>query len=164
VAETIELILQANGVQIQGEPIRKGGGRTASGIEVVKFEHSGRSKRDAASGAATGRRRYEPITIRKRLDKATPLLAKALALNERIDGTFKFYRPAPGGDGTTEQFYTIEISNGQVDSIRQYVEDCLNPTSSAAPPMEEVAFTFETITWTFEDGGVTHTDSWENGA
>jgi type VI protein secretion system component Hcp len=31
-------------------------------------------RRDAASGQATGRRTYEPIVIRKRIDKATPML------------------------------------------------------------------------------------------
>jgi hypothetical protein len=33
-------------------------------------------RREAGSGMATGRRQYEPLLIRKRIDKATPLLAK----------------------------------------------------------------------------------------
>jgi type VI protein secretion system component Hcp len=49
--------------------------------------------REAGSGLATGRRTYEPIKFHKRIDKASPLLAKALqagtvfaALPVAIDG------------------------------------------------------------------------------
>lgn len=160
-AETVELLLKANGTDIKGEPTQKGGGRTADGIEIVYFDHYGFAKREDGSGMATGRRTYKPILVRKRIDKATPLIAKALVNNEKIDGTFKFFRPSPTGDGTTEQYYTVEITGGRVDSIKQYVPDCLNPTSTGSPPLEEVCFTFESITWTFEDGGVSHTDSWQ---
>lgn len=36
------------------------------------------STREAGSGIATGRRQYQPLLIRKRIDKSTPLLMKAL--------------------------------------------------------------------------------------
>ncbi|MEM9158163.1 MAG: type VI secretion system tube protein Hcp [Verrucomicrobiota bacterium] len=38
---------------------------------------SGLSPRDAASGKATGKRQHKPVTIVKRIDKASPMLAKA---------------------------------------------------------------------------------------
>src|SRR5262245_37663943 len=110
---------------------------------------------------ATGRCAFEPILIVKRIDEASPLLAKALVENQRIDGTFKFFRPSPSGDGTTEQFYTIEISDGRVDSIKQILPDMFNPLSTSMPPMEEVRFVFNSITWTFTPTGASHTDSWK---
>ena len=47
---------------------------SVSGLEKV-------SPRDAASGLPTGKRQHAPFKIRKRVDKATPLLAKALTNN-----------------------------------------------------------------------------------
>jgi len=109
---------------------------------------------------ATGRRQYEPILIRKRIDKASPLLFKALVENQKIDATFKFFRPNPTGDGTTEQFYTIEIKDGRIAGLTEWVPDTIVPATSTEPPLEEVTFVFHTIVWTFTNGGVTHQDSW----
>jgi type VI secretion system secreted protein Hcp len=161
VAETVEFLCKASGNDIAGEPAQIGGGRTENGIEVFKFEHAVAAVREAGSKMATGRRAFEPILIVKRIDKASPLLAKALVENQRIDGTFKFFRPSPSGDGTTEQFYTIEISDGRVDSIKQILPDMFNPLSTSMPPMEEVRFVFNQITWTFTPTGASHTDSWK---
>ena len=41
-------------------------------------------KREAGSGMATGRRTYEPIVIRKRIDKSSPLLASVIVSNPLI--------------------------------------------------------------------------------
>ena len=159
-AETVQLILKANGNDIKGEPTQKGGGRNPDAIECLQWEYIVETKREAGSGMATGRRKHNPVRIVKRIDKATPLIAKALVENEKIEAEFRFFRPNPTGDGTTEQFYTVEIEGGRVDTVKQWVPDCLDPTSTASPPMEEIRLTFDKITWTFEDGGVSHTDSW----
>ena len=79
---------------------------------------------------ATGRRQYQPLMIRKRIDKSSPLIAKALTENQVIEGQFKFFRPNPSGDGTTEQFYTVEIKQGRVASIKQINPDTIQPASS----------------------------------
>jgi type VI secretion system secreted protein Hcp len=109
---------------------------------------------------ATGRRQYEPLLVRKRIDKSSPLIMKALVENAKIDGTFKFFRPSPKGDGTTQQFYTVAIKDGRVASMKQIVPDTIVPASSTEPPLEEVTFVFHTISWTFTDGGVSHEDTW----
>lgn len=160
-AETIEFLCTANGQEIAGEPTQLLAGRSANAIEVFQFRHAGRAKREEGSGMPTGRRAWQPIVIRKRIDKATPLLAKALANNEAIEGTFKFYRPSPSGDGTTEQFYTIRIQRAAVDSIEQILPDTFNPTNTSMPPVEEITFVFGSITWTYTPTGASHTDSWK---
>ncbi len=161
-AETVHLTLMANGTQIEGESTQTSLERENT-IECVYFEHSVKTAREAGSGMATGRRRYEPVVIRKRIDKSTPLIYKALVNNERVDATFKFYRPSPTGDGTTQQFFTVEIANGRVAGIRDYSPDVIDPVSTNIPAMEEVSFLFEQIVWTYEEGGITHTDSWREG-
>jgi type VI secretion system secreted protein Hcp len=162
-AETVHLYLKANGSDIQGESTQTSLGREGS-IECLYFEDSVRTAREKGSGMATGRRTYNPIVIRKRIDKSSPLLAKALCNNEVIEGTFKFFRPSPTGDGTTQQFFTVEIKEGRINSIKRVSPDTIDPASAQEPPTEEVGFVFHTIVWTYEDGGVTHEDNWrENG-
>lgn len=158
-AETVHLYLKANGTDIQGESTQVSLGRENS-IECVYFESAVVTAREAGSGMATGRRRYEPIKIQKRIDKATPLLYKALAENQVIEGVFKFFRPNPTGDGTTEQFYTVEIQKGRISEISSKSPDVINPVSTNNPPIEEVSFVFHTITWTYTNGGITHQDTW----
>jgi len=159
VAETVHLSLKANGADIKGESTQQSLDRKDT-IECVYYEQKVLTAREAGSGMATGRRQYEPLVIRKRIDKSSPLLMKALVENQKIDGTFKFFRPNPKGDGTTQQFYTVEIKDGRVASIKQAVPDCIAPASSTEPPLEEVAFVFSTIKWTITDGGVSHEDTW----
>ncbi len=71
-----------------------------------------------------------------------------------VDATFKFFRPNPTGDGTTEQFYTVAFKKGRIASIKQVVPDTIVPASSTEPPLEEVTFVFHTIGWTYTNGGV----------
>jgi type VI secretion system secreted protein Hcp len=158
-AETVHLFLKANGKDIKGESFQSSLGR-ADSIECVYFESSMKSAREAASGLATGRRQHDPILVHKRIDKASPLLSKALVNNEGCEGTFKFYRPNPKGDGTTQQFFSVAFKGGRVFSQRLVVFNTLDPDAVNHPPLEEVGFVFTTISWTYTDGGITHEDSW----
>jgi type VI secretion system secreted protein Hcp len=161
-AETVHLYLKANGSDIAGESTQTSLGRENS-IECVYYEQGVKTAREAGSALATGRRQYEPIRVLKRIDKSTPLLAKALVENAKIDATFKFYRPNPTGDGTTEQFYTVDIKNGRIASFKQVSPNCIEPASTTDPPLEQLTMVFHTITWTYTNGGITHQDSWSEG-
>jgi type VI secretion system secreted protein Hcp len=167
-AETVHLKLkgQKQG-DIKGESSQTSLDR-ADTIECFEFEYGASSPRDASTGMATGRRQWTPITIRKRFDRASPLLAQALVNNEVLtEGTFKFFRPDPSGDGTTQQFYTVQIKNGRVASFRQVVP---HPSGDDGPtehglraddhPYEEVAFVFQTITITNDAAKTSATDDW----
>ncbi|MCC7540817.1 MAG: type VI secretion system tube protein Hcp [Deltaproteobacteria bacterium] len=158
-AETVHLFLKSNGADVKGESTQTSLGREGS-IECLYFEDAVRTARERGTGMATGRRTYEPIVFCKRIDKSSPLLAKSLCNNEVIEGTFKFFRPNPTGDGTTQHFFTIEIAEGRIAGIKRVSPNTIDPASASAPPLEEIGFVFHTITWTYEDGGVTHTDNW----
>lgn len=160
-AETVHLFLKANGEEIHGESSQLSLGRENS-IECLSFRDAVRTAREAGSGLASGRRTFEPLEITKRIDKSSPLLAKALCDNMVIEGTFKFYRPSPAGDGTTEQFFTVTIERGRVAFINRVSPDSFDPAAATRPPTEQVGFVFHTITWTYENGGITHQDTWDN--
>jgi len=158
-AETVHLFLKANGKDITGDSTQKSLGRDKS-IECLFFEHVVNTARETATGAATGRRTYDPILIRKRIDSSSPLLAKAMVNNEVIEGKFLFFRPHVQGDGTTQQFYTIEISDGRIAGLKQFVPMTTDAAYAAEHPLEEVTFTFHVIKWTWVDGGKSHEDTW----
>lgn len=162
-AETVHWYLNTNGEKVDGESTQTSLGRENS-IECLSFVDAVRTAREKGSGLATGRRTYEPIVIRKRIDKSSPILARSLCNNEVIEGTFKFFRPNPAGDGTTEHFFTVEYAEGRVASIRRVSPDTIDPASATEPPTEEVSIVFHTITWTYEPGGQMHTDNWRENS
>lgn len=161
-AETVHLYLKSNSEDIQGDSTQTSLNRENS-IECLYTTAAVMTAREKGTSLATGRRQYEPILIRKRIDKSSPLLMRSLCNNEVVEGVFKFFRPNPAGDGTTEHFYTVEIAEGRINSHRLVSPDCLEPASSTSPAMEEVTFVFHNITWTFEPTGASHHDNWREG-
>jgi len=159
-AETVHLHLKSNGADVKGESSQTSLGREGS-IECLYLEDAVRTARERGSGMASGRRTFEPMILKKRIDKSSPLLAKSLCNNEVIEGKFLFFRPNPTGDGTTQQFFTIEIAGGRLSGIKRVSPNTIDPAAALEPPTEEVAMVFHTITWTFVDGGITHTDTWD---
>src|SRR5512145_359627 len=136
-AETVHLFLKSNGKDIKGESTQTSLGREGS-IECIFYEQGVTSAREAGTNMVTGRRQFTPLKIVKRIDRSSPLLVKALANNEKIDAVFKFYRPNPSGDGTTEQFYSVELKEGNISQVKQTVPTTIDPHTSGAPPQEEV--------------------------
>ncbi len=160
-AETVHLVLKANGNVIPGESTQHDLGRDKT-IECLVFRDNVRTARELGSRAAVGRRVHEPIEVIKRIDSSSPLLAKALCKNEKIEGTFKFFRPSPKGDGTTEQFFSVEIKDGRIDAIERHSPNAIDPAASKAPPLETVRFVYHTIRWVYEPSGAEYVDSWSN--
>jgi len=157
----VNLFLKANGNDIAGEPesFEGAAGSLADSIEYLCFMDDVTTAREAGSALATGERRYSPVRILKRVDKSTPLIAKALSMNEVIEGKFEFRRPSPVGDGTREHYFTIQIFNGRVDSIQRTSPD-VTELNTPRPMQEWVSFVFEKIIWTHVPGGTEHQDSW----
>jgi type VI secretion system secreted protein Hcp len=129
-------------------------------IVVMGVTHEIISPRDAASGLPTGRRVHRPITLTKRIDKSSPLLASVLSNNENISAwTLRFWRPGP--DGAEQQYYTIELAGAAISGIRLEMLNNTYPENAPLAVREHVTFTYRRITWTYTEGGVTATDDWE---
>lgn len=132
------------------------GGSTDAGHEgdifVIGYSHTIISPRDAASGLPTGKRQHKPLTITKEVDKSTPLLMNVLAQNENL-GKFEL-RFFANVDSVETNFFTIELDNAQIASIHTELRLGIN--------VEVVSFVYTSITWTWEDGGITATDDWED--
>ena len=75
------------------------GGATQKGREgslrVLAVSHTLTSPRDPASGLPTGKRQHRPIVLTVELDRAAPLLYRALVTHEKLsEVVVRFYAPA----------------------------------------------------------------------
>ena len=147
--QTVHLWLKVNGEDVKGESTQTSEGRDGT-IECTYFESELMTAREVQSGLATGRRQHKPLLIKKAIDKSTPLIAKALTKNSKISGEFKFFRPNPAGDGTTQHFYTVKIDNGRStagEPIRKCVLDALQDLKLTPADKNEGRAQF---TWEFK--------------
>jgi type VI secretion system secreted protein Hcp len=121
-----------------------------SPIRPVAYSHGIVSPRDAASGLATGRRQHKPLVIVKELDKASPLLMKAMVTDENLKSVVLTYTIGP----TT---YRVRLTNASIADIQQ-------DSQSTLVPRETISFTYQKIEWTYmsTDGtNITAMDDWE---
>ncbi len=138
--------------QVEGSVSKAG--REGS-IEVLSVSHEIVSPRDAASGLPTGKRQHKPFTIRKAIDKSSPLLASIWSSNKTISSwELSFYQPV-GSKGAEAAAYSIKLTNASIASIRLI-------TDANGNLQEEVTFTYQKIEWLWVDGGITAMDDWES--
>lgn len=135
-------------------------------IGVIAVSHEIISPRDVASGQATGKRQHKPFVITKEIDKSSPFLYNALCTNEVIsEFELLHFRPkiagAVGGQGQEVNHYTVELINARITGIRHCMLNNKNPELVKFAEYEEVSFVYQTIMWTWVDGGITAMDDWE---
>lgn len=149
--------------EIKGSVTQKG---RENKIMVIAVSHEVLSPRDSASGQATGKRQHKPFVITKELDKSSPLLYKALINNENIsEWELQFWTPqvaAATGVGAERQHYTVKLQNARICDIKFSMLNNRNPELVRFAEYEEIAFTYQKITWTWNDGGITSEDNWES--
>jgi type VI secretion system secreted protein Hcp len=152
--------------QKQGEV--KGGvtqkGREGS-IMVIAVSHEIVSPRDPASGLPTGKRMHKPFVITKEIDKASPVLYNILVNNENVpEWKLEYWKPqlsAAGGAGAEVKYYSVQLVNANIASMRHVMPNNKNPELMRYETYEEIAFTYQKIIWTWLDGGITAEDDWE---
>ena len=159
-AETVHLFLVGRDQGwIRGDSTQVSLGREDS-IEALAYTHMVVAEPDPRSGMAGTVRDHFPVTILKRIDKSSPRLFRAWQRHEPCTATFKFFRPNPTGDGTTQQFYTVELRGVYISGIRQEVPNTMDPATANYPPVERVSFTYADITETWTNDGFEAGDEW----
>ncbi|KYF50822.1 Hcp family type VI secretion system effector [Sorangium sp. So ce854] len=149
---------------IDGSVTQKGREKS---IAIIAVQHQIVSPRDPATGMPSGKRQHKPFVITKELDKATPLLYNALVNNESIsEWTLKFYTPgtqAAKNIGKEQNHYTVKLTNATVASIDFYMENTRRPDGREIPEYEKIAFTYQKIEWSYDDGDGARQadDDWE---
>jgi type VI secretion system secreted protein Hcp len=103
-------------------------------------------KRQQASGVASGRRIWKPITILKEVDSTSPKFWQALRQNDVLQVRLEF-----NPNGKTPK--TIELQGATIANLRNIQQ--------GGKPVEEIEFKYEKIEVTYSDGKKSYADDWE---
>jgi type VI secretion system secreted protein Hcp len=57
--------------------------------------------------------------------------------------------------------FTIRLTNASIASINTQMPNNKHPDLARFETFEDVAFTYQSIEWTWTDGGLTASDDWE---
>jgi type VI secretion system secreted protein Hcp len=160
-AESIALFLHQG--QLSTDPLIQGDSTLSSldranTIEVLSLSQPLQLSFDRATLLPNGRRFYSPLSFTKRIDKATPLLRQALVTNQVLYAEFRWYRPSPSGDGSTQMFFKLIVELAHLSKAVLQLPDGLNPAAAALPPMESLELIYRKATWQYEDGGIVFID------
>ena len=138
--------------EIKGSVTQKG---RENSIAVIAVDHE--IKNDSSG------KKHTVFTITKELDRSSPLLYQALATNEVLKGfRLQFWTPqikAGTGVGSEVQHYTVTLNNSRIVDIKFKMANIKNPELQKYTEYEEVSFVYESISWTWNDGGITASDS-----
>ena len=128
-------------------------------IQVFGGAHEIVSPRDIQSGLPTGQRLHKPLTLTKEIDCSTPLLMNVLVTNENLkEVVLQLWQQDRGGRDAP--FYTIRLVNANISGYKLLLAlDGTEPVQH--PEREELTFTYQKITWTWEQGAISAGDDWE---
>lgn len=84
---------------------------------------------------------FHPFTIRKPIDKATPLLLQALNEKDILECIFEFYRVSPNGGN--ELYFKISLKNAHIQEISSLYPSSM--THNELQPQENVQIKFATM-------------------
>jgi type VI secretion system secreted protein Hcp len=126
-------------------------------IEVLSWSWGVSNSASMSSGQSTGRRTYEPIVFKKRIDKSSPLLFKSCATGKHIPkATLTVRRQSPTGG--PEDYYTITLEDCFVTSYQTNGGGGSGGTTSEQS--EEIKITFKKITISHLPSKSTESDVW----
>jgi type VI secretion system secreted protein Hcp len=123
------------------------------------FDHLVYIPRHPQTGASTGKRVHDPLTIIKVYDKSSPKLYQALTSGEKMTTVeIKWYRIDP--KGSEEHYFTTNLQDAIIVSMNHYMPNCLDPSSEAFTHMEKLSFTYSKIKWVWVPDGTEAEDDW----
>lgn len=115
--------------------------------------------RNPQTGLPSGKRVHHPLTVTKEVDKSSPKLYQALTSGEHMKTvTLNFFRT--NDKGNEEKYYTVELNNAIIVSLRPWVPNCLEDKNRPIGHMEDVSFTYEKVIVTWQPDGIETEDSW----
>ncbi|MDK2955242.1 MAG: type secretion system secreted protein Hcp [Desulfovibrionales bacterium] len=128
-------------------------------VLLYQQDHNVEIPKDTHTGLPTGQRIHNPFVITKHKDNSSPKLFQACCKGEQCDVEVDYYRIKP--DGTEENYFKIKLAQAIIVNMREYTPMTFLPDNKPFHDMEEVAFTYSKITWTYTDGNIEFTDSWQ---
>ena len=132
-------------------------------IEVVAQEHNLYIPTDNNTGKLTGTRIHTPFLFTKEIDSSSPYLYKAVTTGQTLKSAeFKWYRINDAGQEV--EYFNTKLENVKVVKVNPLMYDIKNPAYEKHNHLEQIELRYEKITWTYKDGNIIHSDSWNERA
>ncbi|MGA2985520.1 MAG: type VI secretion system tube protein TssD [Terriglobia bacterium] len=111
-------------------------------MPILEFEYSVQTPLDAATGQASGKRRWGTIKITKEVGIATPQIYQAVTSNETIQSAqIDFARP--DGNGKEAVYQTIQLTNGAIVGYKTYHGNSQGSGPKRVQRLEDLILEFE---------------------
>jgi type VI secretion system secreted protein Hcp len=128
-------------------------------IEVVAQDHELYIPTDNNTGKLTGTRIHTPFLFIKEIDASSPYLYKAVTTGRTLQqAIFKWYRI--NNDGIEVEYFNTTLENVKVVKVAPKMHDIKDREKEKHSHLELVELRYEKITWTFTEGNIIHSDSW----
>lgn len=99
---------------------------------------------------------HQCLTIRKPIDKSSPLLSKAINDNEILSCEFPVYRT--NRFGLNELYYMIKLTEARICDLQLSVPHVVDDSQGLA--QETVSFVYEAISWEHCSAGTSSYSLW----
>lgn len=134
----------------------------ADTIDIFEIEHHLHQPVDPTTGLATGVRVHSPLRVVASVDKATPLLHKALCTGQNIAQIeLTFFRIDPG-TRQEDKYFKITMTQTRIVDCSPYMPMSFLPQNESYRHMVQYSFVYEEIQWDWLPEGVTANDKWRS--
>ena len=99
----------------------------------------------------------------KEIDSSSPYLYKAVTTGQTLKSAeFKWYRINDAGQEV--EYFNTKLENVKLVKVNPKMHDIKDPAFEKHNHLEQVELRYEKITWTYKDGNIIHSDSWNERA
>ncbi|WP_430538322.1 type VI secretion system tube protein TssD [Klebsiella pneumoniae] len=96
-------------------------------------------------------------------ESSSPYLYKAVTTGQTLKSAeFKWYRINDAGQEV--EYFNTKLENVKVVKVNPLMHDIKNPAYEKHNHLEQIELRYEKITWTYKDGNIIHSDSWNERA
>jgi type VI secretion system secreted protein Hcp len=128
-------------------------------IEVVAQYHSVYISSDDNTGKLTSTRTHCPFVFTKEIDSSSPYLYKAVTTGQTLKSAeFKWFHI--NRHGNEAEYFNATLEKVRVVKVSPKMHDVKDPDKAKHSHLEEIELRYEKITWTFLEGNISHSDSW----
>ncbi|WP_447866881.1 Hcp family type VI secretion system effector [Rahnella bonaserana] len=128
-------------------------------IEVIAQDHDLYIPTDSNTGKLTGTRIHTPFKFTKEIDSSSPYLYKAVTTGQTLKSAeFKWYRINDAGQEV--EYFNTKLENVKLVRVAPKLKDIKDLVFEKYNHLEMVELRYEKITWTYKDGNIIHSDSW----
>jgi len=133
-------------------------------IPILSFEMDVQAPHDSATGAASGKRQFNPVTIVKKWGAASPQGLSACATNEDLpEVVIEFTKT--NVNGAEYVFQRITLTDATIVEVKRFTHAqdgtlLLRPGEQDALELDRWSFVFRKIEVADNDGKTSFTDNW----